>query len=87
VDPRGLDELDRKFLRIIIEHYDGGPVGITAVSASLNEEVDTLEDMVEPYLLKIGFLKRTRQGRVAAKSALAHLGYKQGGAHQKDLFE
>jgi Holliday junction DNA helicase RuvB len=87
VDTRGLDELDRKFLRIIIEHYGGGPVGITAVSASLNEEVDTLEDMVEPFLLKIGFLKRTRQGRVAAKSAIQHLGYKQGGSQQKDLFE
>jgi Holliday junction DNA helicase RuvB len=86
VDPRGLDELDRKFLRTIIEHYGGGPVGITALSASLNEEVDTLEDMVEPYLLKIGFLKRTRQGRIATKSAFAHLGHKQGGADQRELF-
>jgi Holliday junction DNA helicase RuvB len=86
VDTRGLDELDRKFLRIIIEHYDGGPVGITALSASLNEEVDTLEDMVEPYLLKIGFLKRTRQGRIATKSVFAHLGHKHGGANQRELF-
>lgn len=86
VDSRGLDELDRKFLRTIVEHYGGGPVGITALSASLNEEVGTLEDMVEPYLLKLGFLKRTRQGRVAAKSAFAHLGYKQGGANQRELF-
>jgi Holliday junction DNA helicase RuvB len=86
VDEKGLDELDRKFLRIIIEHYAGGPVGITAISASLNEEVDTLEDMVEPFLLKIGFLNRTRQGRVATKSAFQHLGYKRG-AQQKELFE
>jgi Holliday junction DNA helicase RuvB len=87
VDPKGLDELDRKFLRIVIEQYGGGPVGVTAISASLNEEVDTLEEMVEPYLLKIGFLNRTRQGRVANKIAFEHLGYKRRGSHQKELFE
>jgi Holliday junction DNA helicase RuvB len=86
VDTRGLDELDRKFLRTIIENYGGGPVGITALSASLNEEVDTLEDMVEPYLLKIGFLNRTRQGRIATKRSFEHLGLKRGGAKQNELF-
>ena len=85
VDTRGLDELDRKFLHTIIKSYGGGPVGITALSATLNEEVDTLEDMVEPHLLKIGFLNRTRQGRVATHQAFEHLGCKRGGA-QKDLF-
>ncbi|MHC4607993.1 MAG: Holliday junction branch migration DNA helicase RuvB [Planctomycetota bacterium] len=86
VDVRGLDELDRKFLRTIIEAYGGGPVGVAALSASLNEEVNTLEEMVEPYLLKIAFLNRTRQGRVATEKAFAHLGFKRRGAGQKELF-
>ncbi len=86
VDEKGMDELDRKFLQIIIKNYGGGPVGIAAISASLNEEVETLEDMVEPYLLKIDFVHRTRKGRVATRSAFEHLGFKKGGASQKELF-
>lgn len=86
VDDRGLDELDRKLLRTIIENYGGGPVGIAALSATLNEEMGTLEDMVEPYLLKIGFLNRTRQGRVATQRAFEHLGFKRGGAQRNELF-
>jgi len=74
VDEMGLDKLDRAFLRTIIEFYDGGPVGIEALSATLNEEGDTLVDMVEPYLLKIGFLNRTPSGRKATRAAYAHLG-------------
>ncbi len=74
IDTLGLDDLDRKFLKVIIEHYDGGPVGIEAIGATLNEEIDTLVDMVEPYLLKTGFLKRTRSGRKASISAYKHLG-------------
>ncbi|MDX9856779.1 MAG: Holliday junction branch migration DNA helicase RuvB [candidate division Zixibacteria bacterium] len=80
VDAAGLDELDRKLLRIVIEYYKGGPVGIEALGATLNEEVDTLVDMVEPYLLKIGFLQRTRQGRMASTEAARHLGLKLGGS-------
>jgi Holliday junction DNA helicase RuvB len=76
VDERGLDELDRKFLRTIVETYGGGPAGIEAIAATLNEEVDTLVDMVEPYLLKIGFIGRTRQGRIATAEAYKHLGLK-----------
>jgi len=76
VDERGLDELDRKFLRTIVEVYGGGPAGIEAIAATLNEEVDTLVDMVEPYLLKIGFVGRTRQGRIATADAYKHLGLK-----------
>jgi len=76
VDERGLDELDRKFLHTIIDIYRGGPAGIEAIGATLNEEVDTLQDMVEPYLLKIGFVGRTRQGRVVTPEAYAHLGVK-----------
>ena len=76
VDDQGLDPLDRKFLRTLIETYGGGPAGAEALAATLNEEVDTLVDMVEPYLLKIGFVGRTRQGRVATARAYAHLGLK-----------
>ncbi len=85
VDARGLDELDRKFLRVIIENYGGGPVGISALSAALNEEIETLEDMVEPYLLKIIFLNRTQRGRIATEQAFKHLGLERGGDHQQRL--
>jgi len=76
VDAGGLDTLDRKFLRTLIGTYEGGPAGIEALAATLNEEVDTLVDMVEPYLLKIGYVARTRQGRVATPAAYAHLDMK-----------
>ncbi len=87
IDDHGLDDLDRKFLRIIIDHYDGGPVGIEAIGATLNEELDTLVDMVEPYLLKIGFLKRTRAGRKAGLSAYKHLNIQSDKPAQSGLFE
>ena len=77
IDERGLDILDRKVLRTIIEFYDGGPVGIAAIAASLNEEVETLEDVCEPFLLQSGFLQRTPRGRVASKLAYRHLGIEQ----------
>ena len=86
VDEKGLDDLDRKLLKIVIEYYKGGPVGIEALGATLNEEIDTLVDMVEPYLLKIGFIKRTRQGRMASAEAAAHLGLKLAGGKQEKLF-
>lgn len=73
VDECGLDDLDRAFLKTIVEFYDGGPVGIEAIAATLNEETITLEDMVEPYLLKIGFVARTRNGRKTTVRAHAHL--------------
>lgn len=74
VSPEGMDSLDRRFLEIIIHTYQGGPVGIEALSATLNEEVDTLVEMVEPFLLKEGFLARTRHGRKATAKAYKHLG-------------
>lgn len=87
IDAAGLDQLDRKLLKIIIEYYKGGPVGIEALGATLNEEVDTLVDMVEPYLLKIGFLQRTKRGRMASQEAASHLGLKLPGATpQQTLF-
>ncbi|HRK29958.1 MAG TPA: Holliday junction branch migration DNA helicase RuvB [Tepidisphaeraceae bacterium] len=74
IDKRGLDDQDRAFLRAIIDVYAGGPVGIEAVAATLGEERDTLEDVVEPYLLQQALLTRTRQGRRATRAAYEHLG-------------
>ncbi len=73
VDEQGLDDLDRNFLSTIIRLYKGGPVGVEAMAATLNEEVDTLVDMVEPYLLQRGFVSRTRSGRMANEPAYRHL--------------
>ena len=74
VDALGLDELDRNFLKALIKVYNGGPAGIEALSATMGQERDTLEDLVEPYLLQIGFVIRTRQGRQATREAHHHLG-------------
>jgi Holliday junction DNA helicase RuvB len=73
VDARGLDRLDRAFLRTIAEQYRGGPAGIGAIAATLTEDTDTLEDVVEPYLLKIGFVVRTATGRKVTPLAYEHL--------------
>jgi Holliday junction DNA helicase RuvB len=74
VDELGLDALDRAYLAVIIDRFDGGPVGIEAIAASLSEERGTLEDVVEPFLLQAGFLARTSRGRVATRAAYEHLG-------------
>ncbi|MBV8284175.1 MAG: Holliday junction branch migration DNA helicase RuvB [Candidatus Eremiobacteraeota bacterium] len=74
VDEVGLDRLDRAFLRTLVEAYGGGPAGIAAIAASLTEDAETLEDVVEPYLLKEGFVIRTASGRKATPSAYRHLG-------------
>ena len=74
VDPLGLDDVDRRVLKTIIEKYSGGPVGLATIAASISEEPDTIMDVVEPYLLQLGFLDRTPQGRVATRSAYEHLG-------------
>jgi Holliday junction DNA helicase RuvB len=73
VDPLGLDDIDRRVLRTIIQKYGGGPVGLNTIAASISEEQDTIMDVVEPYLLQLGFLDRTAQGRIATKSAYQHL--------------
>jgi len=86
VDERGLDKLDRDFLRVIVEFYRGGPVGIDAIAATLNEEADTLLDLVEPYLLKSGFLLRTKRGREITDDALEHLGLRIEGKDNRSLF-
>ena len=76
IDDLGLDELDRSFLSSLIRVYNGGPAGIEALAATMGQERDTLEDVVEPYLLQIGFVIRTRQGRCATPAAYRHLGMK-----------
>ncbi|MCX5633576.1 MAG: Holliday junction branch migration DNA helicase RuvB [Phycisphaerae bacterium] len=76
IDELGLDELDRSFLRAIANVYNGGPAGIEALAATLGEEKDTLEDVVEPYLLQIGFVRRTKRGREITDHACKHLGIK-----------
>ncbi len=74
VDDLGLDELDRAYLRIILDTYEGGPVGLETIAATMNEDAGTLEDVVEPYLLQIGFLARTRRGRSLTGAGATHLG-------------
>ena len=74
VDEYGLDNLDRRYLTLVIENYAGGPIGIETLSALLSEESDTIEDVIEPYLLQIGFLQRTPRGRVVTEKAYKHLG-------------
>jgi len=89
VDARGLDRLDRRFLGAIVDHYDGGPVGLEAIAATINDEAETLSEMVEPYLLKIGFVVRTPTGRRVTREAYQHLGKRPpaAGPPQQGLFE
>ncbi len=76
VDPEGFDELDRRFLRTLVDYFEGGPVGVESMAAALSEERGTLEDVVEPYLIQQGFLVRTARGRMATHRAYRHLGLK-----------
>ena len=76
VDPEGFDQLDRRMLAIIIDAFDGGPVGVESLAAALSEERGTLEDVIEPYLIQQGYLVRTARGRMATARAYRHLGFK-----------
>jgi len=73
IDELGLDEIDRMVLLTIIKKYNGGPVGLSTIAASISEEPDTIMDVVEPYLMQLGFLGRTAKGRIATKKAYEHL--------------
>ncbi len=86
VDEAGLDEMDRRLLRVLVEHYDGGPVGVETIAAALAEPRDTVEDVYEPYLLQQGFLGRTPRGRVATRKAYEHLGLGRQAEPQGRLF-
>jgi len=87
VDTYGLDEMDRKLLLTIIEKFNGGPVGLGTISASIHEEKDSIEEIIEPYLIQIGFLDRTPRGRLATPLAYEHFGIKTPGARVPSLFD
>ena len=74
VDPQGFDLMDRKLLEAVIHRFDGGPVGLDNIAASIGEERDTIEDVIEPYLIQQGYLQRTPRGRIATVAAYRHLG-------------
>jgi Holliday junction DNA helicase RuvB len=87
VDVKGLDEMDRRILLTIVEKFGGGPVGVGSLAVAVSEEVETIEDVYEPYLIQQGFLQRTPRGRIATPLAIAHLGLKPGSASdQTKLF-
>jgi Holliday junction DNA helicase RuvB len=87
VDTYGLDEMDRKLLLTIIEKFSGGPVGLGTLSASIHEEKDSIEEIIEPYLIQIGFLDRTPRGRLATPLAYEHLGIKTASPYRPGLFD
>src|SRR5918992_1414646 len=87
VDTYGLDEMDRKLLLTIIEKFGGGPVGLGTISASIHEEKDSIEEIIEPYLIQIGFLDRTPRGRMATPLAYDHFGIKTPGSRVPSLFD
>jgi len=85
IDESGLDDADRRLLRVIIEKFDGGPVGVETIAAAISEERDTIEDVHEPFLIQSGFLNRTPRGRVATRLAYEHLGIVPKGTAQREL--
>jgi len=87
VDTYGLDEMDRKLMLTIIEKFNGGPVGLGTISASIHEEKDSIEEIIEPYLIQIGFLDRTPRGRLATPLAYEHFGIKAHGFGRPSLFD
>ncbi len=87
VDPMGLDLMDRKLLEAIVHKFDGGPVGVDSLAAAIGEERDTIEDVIEPYLIQTGFLQRTPRGRIATQTTWRHLGLTPpSGPHSAELF-
>ena len=87
VDTYGLDEMDRKLLLTIIEKFEGGPVGVGTLSAAIQEEKDSIEEIIEPYLIQVGFLNRTPRGRMATQLAYKHFGLLAGGQQKPGLFD
>ena len=86
IDANGFDQLDRRLLKALIEHFGGGPVGVDSLSASLSEERGTLEDVIEPYLIQQGYLQRTARGRIATEKSYRYLGIEAKKINGKDLF-
>jgi len=86
VDPQGFDLMDRKLLEAVIHRFDGGPVGLDNIAASIGEERETIEDVIEPFLIQQGFIIRTARGRMATHKAYLHLGLKAPRRPASDLF-
>ena len=74
IDVKGLDQMDRRYLTLIADHYEGGPVGAETIAAALSEQRDVIEDVIEPYLMQQGYIKRTSRGRVLTALSYGHLG-------------
>jgi Holliday junction DNA helicase RuvB len=87
VDGQGFDTMDRRLLKLIIDHFEGGPVGVESIAASLSEERGTVEDVLEPYLIQQGFITRTARGRMATARAYRHFGLEKPGSNGGDLFD
>ena len=87
VDDKGFDRIDNKILEAIIDNFNGGPVGVETLSYFIGEEVGTIEDVYEPYLLQTGFIVRTSRGRVATDLAYEHLGRKKNNKHKNNLLQ
>ena len=85
VDNLGLDNIDRKMMMFIIENFNGGPVGLDTLAASIGEDANTIEDVYEPYLLQLGFLSRTPRGRMATIKAYEHFGVKYNNSNQLSI--
>jgi Holliday junction DNA helicase RuvB len=85
IDMIGLDEIDHKVMHTIIEKFNGGPVGLDTIAASISEEADTITDVYEPYLMQLGFLERTPRGRMATRHAYEHLGLPYNKSNQQKL--
>ena len=86
VDHQGFDTMDRRLLKLIIQQFEGGPVGIESIAAALSEERGTVEDVLEPYLIQQGYIMRTSRGRMATSRAYRHFGLEKPGGPEKDLF-
>ena len=86
VDERGLDEMDKRILRTIIEKYGGGPVGVSSLAVAVGEEPGTIEEVYEPFLIQEGFIKRTPRGREATALAYRHFGIRKNSSDQETLF-
>ena len=86
MDEQGFDTMDRRLLRMIIEQFDGGPVGVDSIAASLSEERGTVEDVLEPYLIQQGYITRTARGRMATAKAYRHFGLEKPASGGEDLF-
>ena len=87
VDELGFDTMDRRLLNMIIENFEGGPVGVESIAAALSEERGTIEDVIEPFLIQQGYISRTARGRMATAKAYRHLGLKLPKSREADLFD